>query len=98
MIRRVAVSAFAAALLAACSTTGSEEATTTSQPPPSAEPVSLQEARAIAKEAYIYGFPLVDSYRIQYSYFVDKHDPEYRGGFNEVHSEARLFTPEDKAV
>ncbi|KKW64486.1 hypothetical protein AAV95_11850 [Mycolicibacterium elephantis] len=98
MIRRVAVSAFAAALLAACSTTGSEEATTTSQPPPSAEPVSLQEARAIAKEAYIYGFPLVDSYRIQYSYFVDKYDPEYRGGFNEVHSEAGLFTPEDKAV
>lgn len=98
MIRRVAVSAVAVALLAACSTTGSEEATTTSQPPPSAEPVSLQEARAIAKEAYIYGFPLVDSYRIQYSYFVDKQDPEYRGGFNEVHSEARLFTPEDKAV
>ena len=29
------------------------------------------EARAIAKEAYIYGFPLVDSYRIQYGYFVD---------------------------
>jgi len=25
------------------------------------------EARAIAKEAYIYGFPIVDHYRIQYS-------------------------------
>ncbi len=24
------------------------------------------EARAIAKDAYIYGFPLVDNYRIQY--------------------------------
>lgn len=34
------------------------------------------EARAIAKEAYIYGFPLVDSNRIQYSYFVDKNNPE----------------------
>lgn len=63
-----------------------------------AAPVSPEQARAIAKEAYIYGFPLVDSYRIQYSYFVDRQDPEYRGGFNEVHSEARLFTPEDKAV
>jgi hypothetical protein len=27
------------------------------------EPLSSCEARAIAKEAYIYGFPLVDSYR-----------------------------------
>ena len=34
--------------------------------------ITSAEARAIAKEAYIYGFPLVDSYRIQYDYFVDK--------------------------
>jgi hypothetical protein len=33
-----------------------------------AQTVSPTEARAIAKEATIYGFPLVDSYRIQYSY------------------------------
>src|SRR5258706_8878638 len=33
-------------------------------------------ARAIAREATIYGFPLVDSYRIQYSYFVDRSNPE----------------------
>jgi hypothetical protein len=31
-----------------------------------AEAVSPAEARAIAKEAYVYGFPMVDSYRIQY--------------------------------
>ena len=28
--------------------------------------ISPAEVRAIAKEAYVYGFPLVDSYRIQY--------------------------------
>jgi hypothetical protein len=28
--------------------------------------ITPEEARAILKEAYIYGFPLVDSYRIQY--------------------------------
>ncbi len=33
--------------------------------------VSPAEARAIAKEAYIYGFPMVDSYRIQYDCFRD---------------------------
>ena len=37
--------------------------------------VSPAEARAIAKEAYIYGFPMVDSYRIQYAYFVDHEAP-----------------------
>ncbi|WP_150677634.1 DUF1254 domain-containing protein [Pandoraea pneumonica] len=57
-----------------------------------------QEARSIAKEAVVYGFPMVDSYRIQYAYFVDKHNPEYKGAWNEVHGSARVFTPEDRAV
>jgi hypothetical protein len=36
------------------------------------------EARAIAREAYIYGFPMVDNYRIQYGYFVDRQNPEFK--------------------
>src|SRR5262245_36041294 len=61
-------------------------------------PVSPTDARAIAKEAYIYGFPLVDSYRIQYSYFVEHSNPEYKGNWNEIHNTARLYTPQDKAI
>lgn len=57
-----------------------------------------QELRAIAKEAYIYGFPMVDSYRIQYAYFVDQGNPEYKGAWNTVHNTARVYTPDDKAV
>src|SRR5438045_1049311 len=60
--------------------------------------VTPAEARAIAKEAYIYGFPMVDSYRVQHAYFVDTRNPEYRGAWNVVHNTARVFTPEDKAV
>jgi hypothetical protein len=56
------------------------------------------EARAIARDAYVYGFPLVDSYRIQYAYFVDATDPEYKGVWNEVHNTARVYTPEDRAI
>ncbi|HKW10733.1 MAG TPA: DUF1254 domain-containing protein, partial [Gemmatimonadaceae bacterium] len=56
------------------------------------------DARAIAKDAYVYGFPLVDSYRLQYSYFVDRDHPEYKGRWNEVHHSARVFTPDDTAV
>jgi hypothetical protein len=60
--------------------------------------IAPAEARAIAKEAYIYGFPLVDSYRIQYAYFVDGQNPEFKGAWNQIHSMARVATPEDKAV
>jgi hypothetical protein len=63
-----------------------------------AQGVSAEEARAIAKEAYIYGFPLVDSYRIQHSYFVDNKNAEYKGGWNEIHNTARVYTPDDKAI
>lgn len=87
-----------ATLLAACGSTDSKETATPAPPPPSDAAVSPEQARAIAREAYIYGFPLVDSYRIRYAYFVNKQSPEYKGGFNEIHNEARLYTPEDTAV
>jgi hypothetical protein len=56
------------------------------------------EARAIAKEAYIYGYPMVDSYRVQHAYFVDTKNPEYKAPWNQLRNFPRVFTPEDKAV
>jgi hypothetical protein len=56
------------------------------------------DARAIAKDAYIYGFPIVDSYRIIHAYFVDRTSPEYKADWNQIRNFARVFTPEDKAV
>lgn len=60
--------------------------------------VNPAEARAIAKEAYIYGFPMVDSYRIQYAYFVDSHNPEFKAPWNQIRNMPRVFTAEDKAI
>jgi hypothetical protein len=60
--------------------------------------LTLEQARAIAKEAYIYGFPLVDSYRVQFTHFVDKDNPEYKGDWNQVHNTARTYTPADTAI
>jgi hypothetical protein len=57
-----------------------------------------EEARAIAKEAYIYGFPLVDSYRILYSYFVDRSDPEFKAPWNQIFNTARVYTPDDRTI
>jgi hypothetical protein len=58
--------------------------------------VTPAEARAIAKEAYVYGFPLVDSYRIQYGYFVDTSNPEFKKPWNEIANIPRVYTPDDK--
>jgi len=63
-----------------------------------AQNLSPAGARAIARDAYIYGFPLVDNYRIQYSYFVDRRSPEFKAPWNRLHNEARLYTPDDKAI
>ncbi len=57
-----------------------------------------EEAKAIAKEAYTYGFPMVMGYKTIYKYAVDKENPEYKGPFNQLSCVARLFTAEDKAI
>lgn len=62
------------------------------------EMLTPAEARAIAKEAYIYGYPMVDSYRIQHAYFVETGNPEYKAPWNQIKNMPRVFTPDDKAV
>lgn len=60
--------------------------------------VTADEVRAIAKDAYTYGFPMVDSYRIQHAYFVDAGNTEYRAPWNHQVNTPRVYTPADKAV
>jgi hypothetical protein len=63
-----------------------------------AQSSAVAEARTIGKEATIYGFPLVDSYRIQHSYFVDRGSPEFKAGWNTLFNNARVYTPDDKTI
>ena len=63
-----------------------------------ADQITPDEARAIAKDAYIYGYPMVDNYRILYAYNLDKANPEYKGPFNQLVNTARVYTPDDKAI
>jgi hypothetical protein len=41
---------------------------------------------------------MVDSYRIQYAYFVDRGNPEFKGPWNQIHNISRVYTPDDKTV
>jgi hypothetical protein len=65
---------------------------------PQRNSVTPAEARSIAKEAYIYGFPMVDSYRIEYAYFVDHDNPEFKAPWNQIRNIPRVYTPDDKAI
>jgi len=64
----------------------------------SEQKLTAKEAKQIAKEAYIYGFPLVLNYKTMYDYAVDKKSPEYKGDFNKLACVARVYTPEDKTI
>jgi len=64
----------------------------------STQELTPAEAKTIAKEAYVYGFPMVVNYKTMYMYVVNEQSPEYKGPFNQLVCDARLFTPEDKAV
>jgi hypothetical protein len=60
--------------------------------------VTPTEARSIAKAAYIYGFPMVDSYRIEYSYFVNRDNPEFKAPWGQLRNIPRVYTPDDKTI
>jgi hypothetical protein len=62
------------------------------------DPVSPAEARAIAREAYIYGYPMVGNYLVCYNYFVNPRSPEFKAPWNQIRNMPRVFTSEDKVV
>jgi len=41
---------------------------------------------------------MIDGYRIQHTYFVDKDNTEYKAPYNVLSSAARVYTSDDKIV
>jgi hypothetical protein len=80
------------------SSSGSKPVSGSTDVPADPSGLTAQEARAIAKEAFIYGFPLVDNYRIQHSFFVARDNTEYKAPYNVLYNTQRVATPEDKAM
>jgi hypothetical protein len=60
--------------------------------------LSVDSIRAIATEAYIYGYPMVDYYRIEYGYYVDSKNSEFKAPWNHLTNIASVFTPADVAI
>ncbi|MCK3864128.1 MULTISPECIES: DUF1254 domain-containing protein [Pseudomonas] len=59
---------------------------------------SPSEARAIAKEAYLYGFPVVQMYKTLYTQAVDKGGAHFKAPFNHIGNTAQVLTPKDTAL
>jgi len=73
----------AAALLAGCTKT----------------PIPIDPGtQAMVEEAYIYGLPLIMSYKTMYAYCVDKKGPNYKAPFNQLSNVARVYGPQDTTV
>ena len=60
--------------------------------------MKLADVRQTASEAFIYGYPLVDNYRIWHAQFVDRESSDFKAPWNQIANVARVFTPEDKAI
>jgi len=58
----------------------------------------IAETKAIAEEAFIYGLPIVMNYAVMNEFVIDKNSGQYKGPFNVIFNEARVFTYKDTAV
>ena len=59
---------------------------------------SIDEIRTIAEQAAIYSLPMVMNYGTMYAYAVDRDGPQFKGPFNELVNESKVYTPADTAV
>jgi len=57
-----------------------------------------EEVKAIAEEAYLYGFPMLVGYDVIYKYFIDRDSGQFKAPINQIHNEARVFTPKDTGI
>ena len=68
--------------------------------PPSAaqEKPGIQEHRATAEEAYLYGISMIVGYKVMHDFFIDQSSGQFKAPINEINNEARVFTPEDTSI
>lgn len=66
--------------------------------PALADQPSLAEVTELAREAYLWGYPMVDNYAILYSYALAPNSAEYKAPLNEISHVRRVAGPEDRAI
>jgi hypothetical protein len=91
--KRTVISAVLPGAIAVTILTGSATLTTAR-----AADITPAEAKTIAEEGFIYGLPIVMNYSVMYEYCLDKNSGQYKGPFNYIKNEGRVFTYKDTSV
>ncbi|CAE6686956.1 hypothetical protein R69927_00149 [Paraburkholderia domus] len=60
--------------------------------------VSPEEARAIAKDAYLYAYPMLFNYKTLYQQAVDPGSKAYVGGFDKFRHYSQPYGPDNKEI
>ena len=60
--------------------------------------ISVEEVQAIAEEAYVYAYPMMENYRTMFVQAIDRTAPGYRARFNEIAHMTELLGPEFKDI
>jgi hypothetical protein len=60
--------------------------------------LSHSQAVELVKEAYMWGYPVVDNYRVNHQFFIDKNSGFYMGPFDRVLHRERVLTSDDRVV
>ncbi len=68
------------------------------QPSRAATVAAPEDASTIAEEAYLYGFPMIVGYQVMHGFFIDRSSGQFKAPINQIHNEARVFTPADTGV
>jgi hypothetical protein len=66
--------------------------------PSSAQTITPAEAQAIARDAYVYSYAMMESYQTWRAQAVDKTSNGYVGGFNVFRHYSEPFTPGNKDI
>ena len=86
---------FACGALAAC---GRKPDSITRAETTDASRPGIEKTKAIAEEAYVYGFPMIAAYKALYQFNVDKTNSQYKGPFNTIWNDSKTSTPKDTAI
>lgn len=60
--------------------------------------IEPSELRSIARDAYTFGYAMIENYRTLYEQAVDSTDPRYTGGFGRFRHYSKPFTPENTDI
>jgi hypothetical protein len=60
--------------------------------------LGVAETKAVAEEGFVYGLPIVMNYAVMHDFCVDKDSGQYKGPFNQIVNQSRVFTYKDTAV